>query len=139
MKILFMCVANSARSQLAEGLARSLFKDKAEVKSAGSQPSRLNPFAVQAMQELGVDISKHYSKSVDELSPGFLAGLDYVITLCAEEVCPVLISKAKKLHWPFPDPAGKGDRDEERLQYFREARDAIRARLEDFGRENGLL
>ena len=103
-----------------------------EIKSAGSRPSKLNPFAVKVMQEAGVNISKHYSKSADELSPGFLATLDYVITLCAEEVCPILISKAKKLHWPFADPAGKGGSDEEQMKRFREARDAIRMKLNEF-------
>ena len=106
MKILFLCVANSARSQLAEGIARHLFEARAEIQSAGSQPSKVNPFAARALKEVGIDISKHYSESVDDLTPGFLAHLDYVITLCSEEVCPILVSKAKKLHWPLPDPAG---------------------------------
>lgn len=135
MKILFMCVANSARSQLAEGLARQIFP-KAEIESAGSHPGKLNPCAVTVMKEIGLDISKHYSKSVDQLSPRFIAELDYVITLCAEEVCPTLVSKAKKLHWPHPDPATKEPLSEsESLQRFRMARDAIRARLEDFKRQ----
>lgn len=135
MKILFMCVANSARSQLAEGLARKLFGDRAEVQSAGSQPSKVNPFAVKALNEVGIDVSQHYSKSVDDLAPSFLVTLDYVITLCAEEVCPVLVSKAKKLHWPLPDPAGKGGSDEEQLDRFRATRDEIQKRLEEWGRE----
>ena len=139
MKILFMCVANSARSQLAEGIARHLFGDKVEVKSAGSQPSKVNPFAIQAMSEAGIDISKQYSKSVDDLSSGFFATLDYVITLCAEEVCPVLVSKAKKLHWPLPDPAGKGGTDEEQSERFRTTRDEIKKRLEAFGYEMKLI
>src|SRR4051794_8114435 len=99
MKILFMCVANSARSQLAEGLAKSLFPG-AEIESAGSHPGKLNPYAVMVMSEIGIDISKQYSKSVDDLSPKLIVGLDYLITLCAEEVCPIMVSKAKKLHWP---------------------------------------
>ena len=90
MKILFMCVANSARSQLAEGLARTVFPN-AEIFSAGSEPSKLNPFAVTVMQEIGIDISAHYSKSFEMLSPQFTASIDYVITLCAEEVCPVVV------------------------------------------------
>lgn len=135
MNILFMCVANSARSQLAEGLARQIFPS-AQIQSAGSHPGKLNPFAVQAMNELEIDISKHFSKSVDELPPKFLAELDYVITLCAEEVCPVLISKAKKMHWPQPDPASKEPlSDEVLLRRFREARDAIQARLLEFKKE----
>lgn len=130
--ILFMCVANSARSQMAEGLARRLFGPTAQIESAGSQPSKLNQFAVQALQEIGIDISKHYSKSTNDLSPGFLVNLEYVITLCADEVCPTLVSKGKKLHWPFPDPAGKGGTDAEQLQRFRDVRDAIAKKLEEF-------
>jgi len=139
MKILFMCVANSARSQLAEGLARSMFAGRAEVQSAGSQPSKVNPFAIWALSEVGIDISKNFSKSVDDLSSGFLATIDYVITLCAEEVCPILASKAKKLHWPLPDPGGKGGTEEEQLNRFRTARDEIRNRLEKFSQELKLL
>jgi arsenate reductase len=136
MKILFMCVANSARSQLAEGLAKKLFGGGAEIESAGSQPSRVNPLAVEALRESGIDISAHRSKSIDDLTPGFLADLDYVITLCAEEVCPVLMSKAKRLHWPIPDPAGHdGLSPEERLRIFRVTRDAIQARLVAFRNE----
>jgi len=132
-----MCVANSARSQLAEGLAHHVFPD-AEIQSAGSHPGRLNPYAVTAMKEIGIDISKHYSKSVDDLSPGFLATLDYIITLCAEEVCPVLLTKAKKLHWPLPDPATKEQvSDAEALKRFRAARDSISEKLKQFKEEVG--
>ena len=135
MNILFMCVANSARSQLAEGLAKKLFPS-AEIQSAGSNPGVLNPFAVKVMNEIGIDISKQYSKSCEDLSPVFVANLDYVITLCAEEVCPVLISKAQKQHWPFPDPATKEKISaEESLQRFRAARDHIHARLRAFQKE----
>jgi len=135
MNILFMCVANSARSQLAEGLARELFGPRAAVESAGSHPGRLNPFAVQVMKEIGVDISRHWSKSVDDLSPSFIVKLDYLITLCAEEVCPMMISKATKLHWPLKDPAGGEGTDEEKLQRFRDTRDQIRNRLLSFKSE----
>ncbi|MBL8019100.1 MAG: arsenate reductase ArsC [Leptospirales bacterium] len=134
-----MCVANSARSQLAEGVAGKLFAGKAEIASAGSNPSKVNPFAIRALNELGIDITKHTSKSVNDLPPEFVAELDYVITLCAEEVCPVIISKAKKLHWPLPDPAGKGGSDEEQLERFRLTRDEIKKRLEGFGKEVGIL
>ncbi len=138
MKILFMCVANSARSQLAEGLARKLFPD-AEIQSAGSQPGKLNPYAVAVMNELGIDISSHYSKSLDDLSTEFIQNLDYVITLCAEEVCPTLVSKAKKIHWPHPDPASKTELPEsEALQRFRVARDAIQQKLKTFKSELAL-
>lgn len=138
MNILFMCVANSARSQLAEGLARQIFPD-AEIQSAGSHPGKLNPFAVQTMKEIGIDISKHFSKSYENLSPKFLMNLSYIITLCAEEVCPVMSSQtAKKLHWPFPDPASKELLpQEESLRRFREARDNIKARLLEFKQDLG--
>jgi arsenate reductase len=131
--ILFMCVANSARSQLAEGLAKHLFGSEAVIESAGSQPSRVNPLAVAALHEIGVDISHHRSKSVDDLDPQFVSRLDYVITLCAEEVCPIVLSKAKRLHWPHPDP-GKAGTEAEKRQSFRETRDGIRRKLEDFRR-----
>lgn len=132
MKILFMCVANSARSQLAEGLARRLFPD-AEIQSAGSEPGKLNPFAVAVMNEIGIDISSHYSKSFDDLDSQFTNGLDFLITLCAEEVCPVVVTKAQKLHWPFPDPASKVPlSDEELSRRFRDTRNAIADRLKQF-------
>lgn len=137
MKILFICVANSARSQLAEGLARQMFS-KAEIQSAGSQPGRLSPRAVAVMKEVGIDISRHYSKSINDLSPGFLAKLNYIITLCAEEVCPVLVSKAKKLHWPLSDPATEDPMpEEEALRRFRVARNAIAEKLTRFKSEIG--
>jgi arsenate reductase len=124
--VLFLCVANSARSQMAEGIARALAPAAVKVSSAGSQPSRLNPHAVAALAEIGIDISGHRSKSVDEIPPG---DVDAVITLCAEEVCPVWLGKATRLHWGLPDPAGAGATDAERLQAFREVRDELRRRL----------
>lgn len=138
MNILFMCVANSARSQLAEGLARHIFPD-VEIQSAGSQPGKLNPFAVQVMKEEGIDISRQTSKSTDDLPPNFVAGIKYVITLCADEVCPTMVARgATKLHWPFPDPASKEPLpDDVMLKRFREARDGIKARLLEFKKEIG--
>ena len=136
MKILFMCVANSARSQLAEGLARNVFGPEVEVRSAGSKPSKVNPFAIQVMNEVGIELTAQYSKSVDDLSSEFADHIDYVITLCAEEVCPVVISKAKKLHWPFPDPASKEMlSDAEMLARFRAARNSIREKIVQFKNE----
>ena len=134
MKILFLCVANSARSQLAEGLAKSIFGNRAEIESAGSQPSgKVQPFAVVALKEIGIDITANTSKSIPDLAPDFLESLDYVITLCAEEVCPILPSRtAKKLHWPIPDPAGVPE--DEKLAAFRSARDSIQQKLLDFKR-----
>jgi arsenate reductase len=129
--ILFLCVANSARSQLAEGLAKSIFKSDAIIESAGSEPSgKVQPWAIEILKEDGIDISKNWSKSTDQLPLGFLANLQYVITLCAEEVCPMLPSKAKRLHWPIQDPASAPE--EEKAEAFRKARIEIRERLEKF-------
>ena len=127
--VLFLCVANSARSQMAEGLARALFGDEVRVQSAGSAPSRVNPYAVRAMAEVGIDLSGHTSKAVDTIAPD---SVDLVITLCAEEVCPVFLSDARRLHWPLEDPDRRDEAltDDERLAHFRATRDLIRARLE---------
>lgn len=122
--ILFLCVANSARSQMAEGLARARFGDRARVQSAGSAPSVVNPVAVEVMAEIGIDISRHTSKAVDTIDP---AGVDLVVTLCAEEVCPVFLGRARRLHWPLPDPAAAPA--ELTHQRFRDVRDQIAARL----------
>ena len=137
MKILFMCVANSARSQMAEGLAKKILGSGVHIESSGSEPSNVNPFAIQAMKEIGIDISSHYSKSCDDLDPSFLTTLDYVITLCAEEVCPILVSKAKKLHWPMPDPAKKEGTEAENLARFRQTRDALAKEIQAFAQELG--
>jgi arsenate reductase len=127
--ILFLCVANSARSQMAEGLARARFGERVRVQSAGSDPSRVNPYAIQAMAEIGVDISGHSSKSVQTIDP---ASIDLVVTLCAEEVCPLFLGAARRLHWPIPDPDRKHETltDEQRLEHFRVAREQLRQRIE---------
>jgi arsenate reductase len=135
MKILFMCVANSARSQLAEGAAKQIFGERAQIASAGSQPTKVNPFAARALNEVGAEVHSLYSKTVDEISRDFIDQLDYVITLCAEEVCPVLLSQAKKLHWPLPDPAGHPGNDDEQMMRFRQTRDEIRKRIAEFERD----
>lgn len=128
-RILFLCVANSARSQMAEGLARARFGERARIASAGSRPSRVNPFAIEVMGELGIDISTQASTSVDDIDP---AEVHLVITLCAEEVCPLFLSDAQHLHWPVADPdrADEELTDEERREHFRRARDQIAARIE---------
>lgn len=129
--ILFLCVANSARSQMAEGLARKLFGSRITVQSAGSEPSTVHPYAIEVMREVGVDLSTHHSKSVQTIDP---STVDTVITLCAEEVCPAFLAKARRLHWPIQDPASKDPSisREEMLARFRSARDQIQARLEVF-------
>jgi len=136
--VLFLCVANSARSQMAEGLGREIFRahfgDAVRVQSAGSQPTRVNPLAIRAMTEVGVDLSTHHSKSVDDIDA---ASVDLVITLCAEEVCPVFLSDAARLHWPLEDPDRKQEdlSEEERLQHFRVTRDEIARRIEALAQE----
>ena len=124
--ILFLCVANSARSQMAEGIARSLAPAGTKISSAGSQPSQVNPLAIRALDEIGVDVRAQRSKSVETIDP---EGVDVVVTLCAEEVCPVFLGKAHRVHWGLPDPAHAGATDEERLQAFRDVRDELRRRL----------
>jgi arsenate reductase (thioredoxin) len=127
--LLFLCVQNSARSQMAEGLARAMFGQSVRVQSAGSQPERVNPRAVAAMAEIGIDISAQTSKSVESIDP---RGIDTVITLCAEQVCPVFLGNVSRLHWPILDPTAPDPslRDDECLARFRLARDQIKARLE---------
>jgi arsenate reductase len=122
---LFLCVANSARSQLAEGIARSLAPAGVTLASAGSEPSFVRPEAIQVLSELGLDISAQRSSSVADVDP---QGVDVVVTLCAEEVCPAFLGQARRVHWGLPDPAV--ERGELRLEAFRAARDELRRRLE---------
>lgn len=126
--ILFLCVANSARSQMAEGLARYYLPERIQVTSAGSEPSTLNPYAVTVMAELGIDISEQYSKSVDEIDNN-MTNIDAVITLCAEEVCPVFLGDVKRLHWSLTDPTTDSSSPNEALERFRMVRDQLRQRI----------
>ena len=126
MKLLFLCVANSARSQMAEGLARQYFGEKGQVQSAGSRPSTVNTLAIRVMEEVGIDISQQTSKSVDTIDTH---SVDTVVTLCAEEVCPAFLSLTSRMHWPIADPAAATGTEAERLQRFRDARDEIAGRL----------
>jgi arsenate reductase len=128
--VLFLCVANSARSQMAEALARARFGDRVRVQSAGSQPSQVNPHAIAVLAEHGVDMSGQHSKAVSTIDP---ATVDLVVTLCAEEVCPLFLGAATRLHWPIDDPASADPSisREEFLARFRRARDEIDARLDE--------
>ncbi|HEY3279341.1 MAG TPA: arsenate reductase ArsC [Gemmatimonadales bacterium] len=116
--ILFLCVANAARSQMAEGLARAMAPPGYRFLSAGSEPGRLNPLAVAVLKEEGIDISTHRAKGLDAIP---LAEVDTIVTLCAEEVCPVVPGGVTRLHWPLPDPVD--------LATFRAARDELKRRL----------
>lgn len=133
-RVLFLCTGNSCRSQMAEGWLRHLAGDRFEAASAGTHPVGLNPGAVEAMRERGVDISAHRSKSVAELAG---EEFDYVITVCdrAKESCPVLPGAARTLRWSFDDPAEALGSPEERRAAFRRVRDEIAARVADFIRE----
>lgn len=123
-RVLILCTANSARSQMAEGLLRAIAGDRFEVFSAGAKPSVVNPLAIQAMAERGIDISGHRSKNLSEfLDQPF----DFVITVCdnAAESCPIFPGPVRRIHWSFPDPAAAQGDDQARLASFREVRDAL--------------
>ncbi|MBC7911452.1 MAG: arsenate reductase ArsC [Pyrinomonadaceae bacterium] len=130
-RVLILCTGNSARSQMAEGLLRRASESVYEVYSAGTHPSVVNPLAIEAMREKGIDISRHHSKSVDEFAS---QEFDYVITVCdnANENCPVFPGQTKRIHWSFDDPAAAAGNEAERLAEFRRVRDEIEARLHEF-------
>ncbi len=125
--VVFVCVANSSRSQMAEGLARAKAPAGWRFFSAGSQPARVHPLAVKAMLEIGIDIGAQQSKGLDRVP---LQEADVIVTLCAEEVCPVVPGGARHIHWPIPDPAAANGTEETRLAAFRAARDEIARRVE---------
>ncbi|HLD36763.1 MAG TPA: arsenate reductase ArsC [Planctomycetota bacterium] len=127
-RVLFVCTGNSIRSQMAEGLLRHLAVNRFEVFSAGIKPSLVNPYAVKVMAEIGIDISHHRSKSVEEFKG---QGFDYVTTVCdnAKESCPIFPGKTQRLHWSINDPTGRADSEDEMLVAFREARDDIKNKI----------
>jgi arsenate reductase len=132
--VLFLCVANSARSQMAEGLARALAPAGVRVWSAGSEPTRINPLALRALAEVGIDGSAQYSKAIADIPA---SEVDTVVTLCAEEVCPVFPGAVRRLHWPLPDPAAVAGSEAERLAAFRAVREEIASRLRTMFVEGG--
>ena len=133
MRVLILCTGNSARSQMAEGLLRTIAGDRFEVSSAGTQPTAVKPEAVTVMREHGIDISDHRSKHVGELDGQLF---DYVITVCdnANENCPVFPGRAQRVHWSFPDPAAAEGDLETRLAAFRAVRDALEGALTEFAK-----
>jgi arsenate reductase len=130
-RVLILCTGNSARSQMAEGLLRHDGGEQFEVESAGVISSFVRPQAIKAMEEIGIDISNHRSKSVDEFSN---QEFDYVITVCdnAKESCPVFPGNTERIHWSFDDPAEAQGNEDEILAVFRRVRDEIRERLRSF-------
>ena len=129
--VLILCTGNSARSQMAEGILRQIAGDNFDVESAGVEPSSVRSEAIDVMREIGVDISSHRSKSVDEFVN---QQFDYVITVCdhAKDNCPIFPGNATRIHWSFEDPAAVRGPDEKRLTAFRSIRDEISERLEKF-------
>ena len=137
MNILFLCVGNSARSQIAEGLAKSMMGSEHNIQSAGSQPSDLvHQNAIGTMKEIGIDISNYEPKSLENLDKEFMNNVDYIITLCVEEFCPTLNSKAKKIHWANEDPDNDSYSDQQLEREFRRTRENIFKLLKKFFVEN---
>ena len=131
--LIFLCVANSARSQMAEGLARASAPHGWTVYSAGSSPAVVHPLAVEVMAEIDVDISAHKAKGLDDVP---VDNADVIVTLCDAEVCPTVPSGAQHLHWPYPDPAAAGDQIRHQFDAFRNVRDELKTRLEAFWKED---
>jgi arsenate reductase len=133
-RVLILCTGNSARSQMAEGLLREIAGDRFDVASAGVAPSAVRSEAIKAMSEIGIDISDHRSKSVDEFTD---QQFDYIITVCenARESCPVFPGSSERIHWSFDDPAAVQGDEQTRLAAFRRVRDEIRKRLDEFANQ----
>ena len=130
-RVLVLCTHNSARSQMAEGLLRALAPDRFDVASAGTEATRVHPLAIRAMDDLGIDLRGHSSKTVDRL---LAEPWDYVITVCdsANERCPLFPGRTTRLHWSFEDPSAAPGSEDERLAVFRRVRDAIATRLREW-------
>jgi arsenate reductase len=134
-RILVLCTGNSARSQMGEGLFRAERGDAFDVFSAGTQPTRVRPEAIAVMKEIGIDISGHRSKSVDEFAG---QSFDYVVTVCdnARDACPVFPAGTERLHWSLEDPAAVEGAEDERLAAFRRIRDQLHERVKAFLRDH---
>ena len=133
-RVLFLCTHNSARSQMAEGFLRAMAGDRFEAGSAGTEKTSVNPLAIRAMAELGIDLGGHTSKVYADVE---VPAWDYLITVCddANERCPWVPGSVQRLHWSFPDPSRASGTEEERLVVFRRVRDQIQARLGDWLRD----
>lgn len=136
-RVLFLCTHNSARSQMAEGWLRALAPDRFEASSAGTEPRGIHPLAVRAMAEVGIDISAaggHRSKRLEEFIGEGQPPMDLVVTVCddAAEACPFFPGARRQEHWSFPDPSAVTGTEDERLDAFRQVRDAIGVRIDEF-------
>ena len=131
IKVIFVCTGNSCRSQMAEGLLRHMDNDRFEVLSAGTHPSRVHPISIRVMKEIGIDVS---TRTSDPLDKYFGYGINYVITLCdnAREFCPTFPGDAKKIHWNIDDPFRSWDNDHKIIGRYRQTRDEIQERIEQF-------
>jgi len=133
MNILFLCVGNSARSQIAEALAKDMLPNSFDIRSAGSLPAeKVHKNAILAMNDVGIDISKNITKSVKSIDENFINNLDYAITLCAEEVCPVVPKATKIFHWPNEDPDNDNFSDVQSKNAFTKTRENIFTLLKKF-------
>ena len=134
LKVMFLCIGNSCRSQMAEGFARELGKGIIEPYSAGLSPAGVNPNAVRVMKEIGIDISNQKSKAIDET---LLNTMDIIITLCgrAEASCPMTPLEIKRIHWPIEDPVGAIETEQEIMDAFRKARDEIKTKIQSLVKE----
>ena len=133
MNILFLCVGNSGRSQIAEALAKDMLPNTFDIRSAGSIPAyKVHKDAIQAMSDVGIDISKKTTQSIDSIEKSFISSLDYVITLCAEEVCPVVPKATKVFHWPNEDPDNDNFNDIQSKNAFIKTRENIFILLKKF-------
>ena len=139
MKVLFMCLTNSTRSQMAEAWANHLFKGRMEARSAGQKLKDVHPLTVEAMKKVGIDISKAFSKNALRMPPNFHAKLEFLITIGVEDIVPVFLAKAKRLSWEISDPAEVVGTEDEKLAAFEKCRDEIRKRVEEFGRLNSFM
>ncbi len=130
-RVLFLCTHNSARSQMAEGFLRTMASDRFEAGSAGTEKTSVNPLAIRAMAELGIDLGGQTSKLYTDVAS---EAWDFLITVCddANERCPWVPGSVQRLHWSFPDPSRATGSEEERLAVFRRVRDQIRERLTDW-------
>ena len=133
MNILFLCVGNSGRSQIAEGLARDMLPNSFDIRSAGSSPAKkIHKDAISVMADIGIDISNGKPKSIDSLDKEFTNNLNYVITLCAEEVCPLIPLTTKSFHWPNEDPDNDMFNETQSLNAFQKTKDNIYNLLKKF-------